>query len=99
VMLVPLIGLALGAVAAGYVWFDALVGHHWREFWRGAIYAAPTNHVLEQAHQAPAAVVWAPLVLTAAGFFTAWYVYVRREGLGARIAARKGPLWTFLYNK
>jgi NADH-quinone oxidoreductase subunit L len=55
--------------------------------------------VIEQAHQAPAAVVWAPLVLTALGLLGAWYVYVRREGLGARIAARKGPLWTFLYNK
>jgi NADH-quinone oxidoreductase subunit L len=39
------------------------------------------------------------LTVTAIGFVGAWYVYIANEGLGARIAARKGPLWSFLYNK
>jgi NADH-quinone oxidoreductase subunit L len=43
--------------------------------------------------------VWSPLVATALGFVIAWYVYIRREGLGAQIAAQRGPLWMFLYNK
>ncbi len=47
----------------------------------------------------PAWVAWGPLVVTVIGLASAWYVYIRREGLGAEIAARKGPLWTFLYNK
>ena len=33
------------------------------------------------------------------GLAIAFYVYVMREGLGARMAAQKGPVWTFLYNK
>jgi len=44
-------------------------------------------------------VVWAPLAVSATGLFIAWYVYVLNEGMGARIAAREGPLWRFLYNK
>ncbi|MFM8377137.1 MAG: hypothetical protein ACKN9P_13955, partial [Phenylobacterium sp.] len=43
--------------------------------------------------------LWAPLVVAAIGFATAWYVYIAREGLGARIAARRGIVWSFLYNK
>ncbi len=40
-----------------------------------------------------------PLAVTAIGFVGAWWVYVRHEGMGARIAARRGILWQFLYNK
>jgi NADH-quinone oxidoreductase subunit L len=45
----------------------------------------------------PAWVAWAPLSVTAIGFVGAWWVYIRREGLGARLA--RGPVWAFLYNK
>ena len=40
-----------------------------------------------------------PLIVTALGFLVAWLTYIRWEGFGARLAAQKGPLWTFLYNK
>jgi len=33
------------------------------------------------------------------GFVIAYYVYILKEGMGARIAANKGPIWMFLYNK
>jgi NADH-quinone oxidoreductase subunit L len=33
------------------------------------------------------------------GLAIAFYVYILKEGMGARIAARRGPMWTFLYNK
>ena len=39
------------------------------------------------------------MAVTALGLFGAWYVYVLHEGLGARIAARRGPTWLFLYHK
>jgi NADH-quinone oxidoreductase subunit L len=41
----------------------------------------------------------APLVVSLLGLVGAFYVYVLHEGMGARIAARRGPLWTFFYNK
>jgi NADH-quinone oxidoreductase subunit L len=98
VMLVPLLVLALGAVAAGAVFAPSFIGEGRGEFWKGAIFnlGAP---MLADAETLPALVTWAPLTVTAIGFAAAWWVYIRREGMGARIAARKGPIWSFLYNK
>ena len=96
-MLVPLALLAVGAVFAGGVFAEQFIGPDKAEFWRGAITSAPTPTGATAA--LPAWEVWAPLVVTALGLFGAWYVYVRHEGMGARIAARRGPTWAFLYNK
>ena len=95
VMLVPLAVLALGAVFAGGVFAEQFVGPERAEFWRGAIF----NAARVKAEDLPLAVVWAPLAVTALGLFAAWFVYIRHEGMGARIAARKGPTWALLYNK
>jgi NADH-quinone oxidoreductase subunit L len=98
-MLVPIVLLAVGALLSGFVFVDYFVGEGRAEFWRGAIFVAANNHVLEHAHHAPTWLKWAPLVVSAIGFASAWYVYIQNEGMGARIAARKGLMWTFLYNK
>jgi NADH-quinone oxidoreductase subunit L len=98
VMLAPLAVLAVGAIFAGKLFVEQFVGEGRAEFWRGAIFTGAGNHILEH-HALPAWVVWAPLSVTAIGFVGAWYVYIAKEGLGARIAERRGPLWTFLYNK
>jgi NADH-quinone oxidoreductase subunit L len=99
VMLLPLIVLSIGAVFAGGVFFNYFVGEGQAEFWRGAIATAPTNHVLHEAHHSPVWVTWAPLVLSVGGLLGAFYVYILKEGLGARLAARNGPLYVFFYNK
>ncbi|MDO8322206.1 MAG: NADH-quinone oxidoreductase subunit L [Phenylobacterium sp.] len=99
VMLVPLALLAVGAVFAGYAFVEAFVGEDRNAFWRGAIFNAPANQVLEHAHHSPTWLHWAPLVVSAIGFAAAWFYYIANEGMGARIAAKKGPLWSFLYNK
>jgi len=101
VMLVPLIVLSIGAVFAGFVFVDYFVGHHQEEFWRGAIFNAPTNHVLHEAHEVPEWVKWSPLVASILGLLIAVYVYLIRgnERLGAKLAARNGPLYVFFYNK
>jgi NADH-quinone oxidoreductase subunit L len=98
-MLLPLLALALGAVGAGYAFVESFVGPERADFWRGAIFTLPSNHILDHIHQVPGWVTWAPLTVTAAGFAIAFYVYVLHEGLGARIAANRGPLWTLFYNK
>jgi NADH-quinone oxidoreductase subunit L len=99
VMLLPLVLLAVGAVGAGYAFHGVFVGEGRAEFWRGAIFTLPKNHVLDFEGALPAWVVWAPLTVTAAGFLGAWLAYIRFEGFGARVAAARGPLWSFLYNK
>jgi NADH-quinone oxidoreductase subunit L len=98
-MRLPLILLAIGAVAAGFAYHHQFVGHEQHEFWRGAIFTAPGNHVLEGAHGLPAWVLWAPLTVTLIGLFAAWWVYIAREGVGARWAAEGGLLYRFFYNK
>ena len=97
-MLIPLLLLALGAVVAGAVFAPSFIGEGRSEFWKGAIFnlGAPP---LPEASSLPWYVVWAPLTVTAIGFAAAWWVYIANEGMGARIAARKGPIWSFLYNK
>jgi NADH-quinone oxidoreductase subunit L len=98
VMLAALALLSLGAIAAGGVFAGDFIGEGAGRFWRGALFAL-SPHALAPAASFPAWVVWAPLAVTALGFVCAWYAYIAREGLGAAIAARRGPLWTFLYNK
>jgi len=99
IMLIPLLVLAVGAVFAGGVFADKFVGADRAEFWKGAIFTAANNHVLDQIREVPAWLAWTPLAVTAVGFFVAWWVYILHEGLGARIAAGQGPIWRFLYNK
>lgn len=59
---------------------------------------APAEAAAE-GHHAPAWVILAPLVASILGLLVAAYVYILKEGLGARLAARGGPLYTFFYNK
>ena len=95
----PLLLLAFGAVAAGGLFVELFVGPERAEFWRGAIFSLPANTVLDSIASIPPMVLWAPLTVTALGFAAAWYAYILKEGMGARIAARKGLLWRFLYHK
>jgi len=98
-MLGPIVALSLGAIGSGYLFVERFVGEGQVDFWRGSIFTLPSNHVLEQVHGVPEWVVLAPLVLSLLGLAVAFFVYILNEGMGARLAAAKGPLWTFLYNK
>ncbi len=98
VVVIPLLLLAVGAVFAGGVFAEKFIGAERLEFWRAAIFTLPSNTVLGE-HDLPWQVLWAPLTVTIIGFAAAWYAYILHEGMGARIAAKKGPLWSFLYNK
>ncbi len=100
-MRLPVLLLALGAIFAGGLFTELFIGPERAAFWRGAIFTLPTNHILAGLHGVPPIVVWSPLAVTALGFIAAWWAYglTANEGMGARLAARRGPLWTFLYNK
>jgi NADH-quinone oxidoreductase subunit L len=52
-----------------------------------------------EAHHVPTWVAWTPVGVTAVGFLLALWAYGVSRGVGARIAARGGPLHAFLYNK
>ena len=65
----------------------------------GAIYIAPENHVMEEAHRAPILVKLAAFVAMALGLGTAWLFYIRRPDLPGRWAESQAPLYRFLLNK
>ena len=99
VMLVPLLLLSVGAVAAGFVFSPWFIGDHEHDFWRGAIFVAEANHVLHESHYVPVWVKWSPLILTLIGSFAAFWLYVMKEGMARRMADRGGIVHGFLYNK
>jgi NADH-quinone oxidoreductase subunit L len=99
VMLIPLLVLSVGAIFSGGVFQELFVGKEQAAFWGGAIYTARENHVLIQEEHLPFWEAWSPVIQGVLGLLVAAFFYIRHEGLAARMAARKGPLWTFLYNK
>jgi NADH-quinone oxidoreductase subunit L len=65
----------------------------------GAIYHAPDNHVLHDAHYVPNWVKLSPFVVMLIGFFTAWLFYIKNPSLPGRLARNQRPLYNFLLNK
>jgi NADH-quinone oxidoreductase subunit L len=99
IMTVPLVVLAIGAIFAGYVGYDAFVGEGMQAFWGTAITVLPTHTALAEAHHVPGWVKLAPVVVGAVGIALSWYMYVVRTDLPERLATRLRPLYLFLYNK
>jgi NADH-quinone oxidoreductase subunit L len=99
VMVLPLVVLAIGAVFAGAVFYEPFVGHHWQDFWRGAIVVAPGNDAMENAHHVPGWVKWLPVVMGVAGIATAYALYMGATDVPARLAARFEGGYRFLLNK
>jgi NADH-quinone oxidoreductase subunit L len=98
VILAPLIVLALGALFAGMLFDSHFIGQVAPDFWRQSI-AAIYGHQTAGAEELPVWVELAPFVLTIVGFAIAYYYYVLPPDVPPQLAARKGMLYTFLYNK
>ena len=133
VMLLPLGALALGAVAAGMIWYNAFFGHtdtvakffgvpyaeaaaeedhgeaeagkgahHYvfaGEPGQGAIFVAPGNDVINEAHAVPKWVKTSPFVAMLIGLGVAYWFYILNPALPARLAENQRPLYRFLLNK
>jgi NADH-quinone oxidoreductase subunit L len=99
VMLVPLLVLAVGALFTGAYFYENFVGHHWAEFWNGAIVNAPHNHIMHEAHEVPEWVPLAPTVVGVTGIVLAYVFYMFMPGIPGRIAAAVPGLYQFLLNK
>jgi len=97
-MRLPLLLLSIGAIASGFLFHEKFIGAEQIEFWKGAIFTAVNNHVLAE-HAVPLLIEQAPLIVSVLGLLAAYYVYILREGLGAKLAAQRGPLYLFFYNK
>ncbi|MDH6268797.1 NADH-quinone oxidoreductase subunit L [Rhizobium sp. SG_E_25_P2] len=99
VMLIPLYLLAIGAVIAGFVFHDHFFGEAYAEFWKGALFTAPGNEILEHYHHVPLLVKWSSFIAMALGFIVAWIMYVRAPWMPSYLAKQHDGLYKFLLNK
>jgi NADH-quinone oxidoreductase subunit L len=99
IMTIPLAGLALGALFAGYLGYEHFVGEGRAEFWREAIGTTAGRDVIEMAHHVPGWVVAAPLVVSFAGILLAYLMYIRRTDIPGKIAGAFPGVYQFLLNK
>src|SRR5690606_6060271 len=86
VMRIPLFVLAVGAVAAGFVFAPYFIGDLYNEFWGKALFTSPSNHILHDMHEVDEWVFWAPFVAMASGFALSWIYYIRAPWLPAATA-------------
>ena len=103
VMLLPLVLLSVGAVFAGWVFYDPMF-HHGEGFWGQSIHRAQDNHVIHDIDKLKKDasywwVFWLPVIVTVGGFLVATFTYLFNRGIGRRIAANGGPLHSLFYNK
>ncbi|WP_028966973.1 NADH-quinone oxidoreductase subunit L [Sphingomonas phyllosphaerae] len=98
VMLIPLIVLSIGAVAAGFVF------HRWfidpesaGGFWNGALFF--NEHLMHEMHQVPLLVQLAATIVMLSGLLIAYLTYIRSPGAPAKFADTFQPLYRFLLNK
>ena len=99
VMLIPLLILAVGAVAAGYAGYELFVGEGREDFWRAAVLVLPGNDAIEAGHHVPAWVKVLPLVIAVSGIGLAYVMYMLLPSLPGALVARFRPLYLFLLNK
>ena len=99
VMLIPLYVLAVGALAAGFVFKDYFIGHAFKEFWGTSL---ANGEVMEGMHAdgaIPEFIVWSPFIAMALGFGLAFLFYIRNTALPQKLAEQNWPLYKFLLNK
>ncbi|MEL7216083.1 MAG: proton-conducting transporter membrane subunit, partial [Pseudomonadota bacterium] len=65
----------------------------------GAIYFAPENTILEDAHKVPYWVKTSPFIAMVLGLGLAWLMYIRFPGAPAALAQNQKILYEFLLNK
>ncbi|MEO5707021.1 MAG: NADH-quinone oxidoreductase subunit L [Alteraurantiacibacter sp.] len=95
VMLIPLIVLSIGAVAAGYLFGPAFLQS--ASFWNGAV--AYNEHLMHAMHEVPTLVKYAASIVMALGLLGAIYAYVLNKDVPAKVADQLGPIYRFVYRK
>ncbi|MCX5493162.1 NADH-quinone oxidoreductase subunit L [Kaistia dalseonensis] len=99
VMTVPLFVLSIGALLAGAVFSGWFIGEGYGEFWKGALFTNPDNHILHEIHEVPAWVKYSPFVMMVIGFLIALWFYVLSPSTPKRLAEEQPILYRFLLNK
>src|SRR5271170_1378735 len=99
VMLIPLLILAIGSIAAGWPLVGLFTGEGALGFFRESLKFAPGNTVLEDMEHLPLTIALAPTAMMIIGFLVAYQFYIRRPDIPATLARDQRPLYEFLLNK
>jgi NADH-quinone oxidoreductase subunit L len=95
----PLIPLALGAFAGGFLLGPIFIGKHFARFWAGSIVLPPRIHAMTAFHHLSPWAAHLPLVASLIGIAIAYLFYVARPALPFAAARRAQPLYLFVFNK
>jgi NADH-quinone oxidoreductase subunit L len=97
-MLVPLGGLALGAIFAGILFHGPFIdAHEGMAFWGGSL--AFNEHLMEEIHHVPLLVKLLPGIVMIAGFLIALQAYIRNPSIPDRFVGQFRILYRFLLHK
>ncbi|MGE5503777.1 MAG: NADH-quinone oxidoreductase subunit L [Actinomycetota bacterium] len=99
VMIVPLLVLGTGAIFAGYLGYELLVGHDNAHFWAKSILVTEHHPALENAHHVPGWVATLPTIVAASGIALAYLFYVFAPALPGLLAGSFQGIYKFLLNK
>ncbi len=97
VMLGPLFILAVGALFAGFVFYDGFVGEH--QVWQGAIKVLEGNDTITAAHHAPFWVKKLPILVGAIGIALAYLLYMFKPKWPGVISKAFSWVHGLLFNK
>lgn len=96
VMTVPMLVLAVGAVITGFLG----LGMTDTAWWDGAIVILEDIHPgVVEAHHTPWYLKYLPLLVAISGILGAWFVYVKKRGIAAKIAKGSDSLYALSLNK
>jgi NADH-quinone oxidoreductase subunit L len=98
-MTVPLVILAVGALVAGFTFYEFFLGHHYAEFWKGTLGGGAHPEIIEEMHHAPLWVKLSPFVMMVGGFLLSYYMYLVNPRVPVELAKRHDVLYRFLLNK
>ena len=97
IMWVPLVGLAIGAIAIGYLMLPMVATDI--DFWGTSILVLPIHNALEEAHHVDFWVKALPMAVGVLGIGSAFLFYVLRPEWPGLLATRARPVYLFLLNK
>jgi NADH-quinone oxidoreductase subunit L len=98
VMILPLVLLAFGALASGFLLHTSFIGAGFPAFWGSSIQVA-ANSPMTLLDSIPAWAALAPLILAIGGIAVAFLFYVLAPALPALFSQRFSWLYLFLLNK
>ncbi len=97
-MLIPLIVLSIGAVAAGFVFHGWFIEPETAgEFWKGALFF--NGHLMHEMHGVPLLVKLAATIVMLTGLLIAWAAYLKSPSFPAKFVDTFQPIYQFLLRK